>query len=352
MDADFHMTEQIWNVGPYMNDYWQDLLTGFHERDWYYDPFPDAGIMAPHALAGRTRTHEADTVASREDVYEGIDQLDVDRPLVNPGDALLNLSMVHHDGLAAEIARAYNRFFLEEIACEDFYGTMAIAGQDPARAAEEIDDVAGEDGVHGVYLPTGGLNPPLGDSRYDPIYAACESNDVPLFMHNTADGTMTSFPVQYDGLGRAMPNHAIAHPFQHMVNVSSILTRGVPERFDVDLVFQEGGLGWVPFLMHRLDEEYYAQREDAPLLEKRPSEYMREDFHYTTQPVEGLTNDPEYVCSIARMMNASETLMWSSDYPHHDFDHLVTVLRAFNREFTAEELTAIFGGNARELLES
>lgn len=349
VDADFHMTEQMDDIGPYLPDRWHHLLTGGGRFDGFYDPFPSSGVVPVHILSGRAQTHHPNAVRTTEDVREGMALFDTDAALVTPGDVMLDLSMVHHDELATALASAYNEFYLAEIADDSLLGAIAIAGQRPGRAAEEIEERAGDSAVAAAYLPTGGLNPPLGDGRYDPIYEACERYDLPLVMHSTASAPMLSFPRQFEGLNRAMANHAIAHPFQHIVNVVSMLTTGVPERYDVDFVFQESGLGWIPYYMHRLDEEYFAQREDAPLLEKPPSEYMKEDFYYTSQPVEGLQTAPKYVCSMARHMGAEGNLMWASDYPHHDFDHLDAILSTLNREFSMAELAEIFGGTAREV---
>jgi len=202
--------------------------------------------------------------------------------------------------------------------------------------------------VAAVFLPSGGVNPPLGDRRYDPIYEACERADLPLLLHNVAGGAMTSFPIQHQAFGRHMPTHVVAHPMQHMVNLSHMMTTGVPERFpDLRLVFQEAGLGWVPYLLNRLDYEFYGQRQDAPVLERPPSEYVDEQWYFTSQPVEGM-DKPGYVAQTIRLMG-EDNLMFASDYPHHDFDHADDLLRQLTGEFDREAIEAIFGGTATEV---
>ena len=42
---------------------------------------------------------------------------------------------------------------------------------------------------------------------------------------------------------------------------------------------------WVPFIMQRLDNEYMMRSSEAPLLKRKPSDYMREKY-FTTQPLE------------------------------------------------------------------
>jgi hypothetical protein len=51
---------------------------------------------------------------------------------------------------------------------------------------------------------------------------------------------------------------------------------GLRERFPgLDVVWIESGLAWIPFLMQRLDSEYMLGSSEAPLLQRRPSEYIR-----------------------------------------------------------------------------
>lgn len=354
VDSDFHLTEQTSDLMKYIESPWDKFLDGanpFDEDADFYDPFPDPGIMEPHIVTGRAEIFNPEAVRTPEDIIEGMELLNVDRPLLTPGAVILRLGLVHHDEIATALASACNQFMLDNIIDEgkNLTGTITIAGQNPVQAAEEIDDLADEPGMVGVYFPTAGVNPPLGDRKYDPIYDACERADLPLVMHGVGAGTMTSFPVQYEGFTRGLENHIIAHPFQHIVNITSMVTHGVPERFDIDLVCQESGIGWIPFLMRRFDHEYYQKRQDAPLLEKKPSEYLRNDFYYTSQPIEGTEEDPDYVCKMARLMGAEDCLMFASDYPHHDFDHSDSIFRVFAREFDRDELENIFGNTATEV---
>ncbi|MFI6040178.1 amidohydrolase family protein [Nocardia sp. NPDC051321] len=77
------------------------------------------------------------------------------------------------------------------------------------------------------------------------------------------------------------------------------------------------GLAWLPFLMQRLDHEFILRTSDAPLLRKMPSDYMR-GMYYTSQPLE--MPDPDLLQSTLKAIDAENTLMYSSDWPHWDFD--------------------------------
>ena len=356
VDADFHLTEQVSDFAPYLEEPYDRMLSGadpFDEDAEYNDPFPDPGITSQHIMTGRSQVFSPDAVRTVEDVEEGLELLGVDRPLITPGATVLKLGAVHDDDMAVAIARAFNEFALDRIADEsdDLEVPITIAGQRPVAAAEEIDDRRGESDVTCVFMPTAGVNPPLGHAWWDPVWEAIERADLPLVMHNGAGAnTLKSFPVQYDWFSKPFEDHVIAHPFQHIVNMVSIVVQGIPERYDVDLLFQEAGIGWVPYVAHRMDNEYNQRRQEAPLLTKRPSEYIFGDrFYYSSQPLEGHEGSPRYVQQMARMIGAADNLMWASDYPHHDFDHTDAVFRIFADEFEESELENIFGRTASRL---
>ena len=81
--------------------------------------------------------------------------------------------------------------------------------------------------------------------------------------------------------------HALGFPFFNILHVTNWVTNGLGERFPkLPVIWIEGGLAWVPFLMQRLDHEYMLRASEYPLLKKKPSDYMR-DMYYASQPMEG-----------------------------------------------------------------
>jgi hypothetical protein len=83
---------------------------------------------------------------------------------------------------------------------------------------------------------------------------------------------------------------------------------------------------------------------EAPLLRRLPSEYMRE-MYYTTQPIEN--NDLELLEMTLKKIHAETQLLFSSDYPHWDFNLPSTI---YDLPFLTEEAKRrILGGNAAEL---
>jgi predicted TIM-barrel fold metal-dependent hydrolase len=121
-----------------------------------------------------------------------------------------------------------------------------------------------------------------------------------------------------------------------------MLETAVPVRFPgVRFAFMEAGTGWVPWLANRLDKEYIERRREVPLLQERPSHYMR-SFFYGTQPIE----EPERSGDIVKqfdLFDGENTALFASDWPHHDFDHTQFV---FGLPFSPDARRKIMGLNA------
>ncbi|ESS06551.1 MAG: putative metal-dependent hydrolase [uncultured archaeon A07HB70] len=343
VDCDAHVTEHQSDLLPYLEGPMASALrTDVDDSYGYISSFyPSAGFLTPV----NTGKADATSVKTPADVREGMDLLDTDTVVLTPTQNLY-LGCVQHPELAAALGRAYNAWLLDTLVDPSAgrYGACVVAPQRPAEAAAEIDDRADEPGVCAVFLPSGGVNPPLGKRQYDPIYEAAERAGLPVMMHNAAGTMLLSFPNLFQGFDRYLSSHAPVHAMQHMTHLSSMLTTGVPERFDVDFVVQEAGIGWVPYFERRFDHEYRAKREDAPILEKLPSEYLRDQFYFTSQPVEG-TGDPDYVASMVELMGP-DRLLFSSDYPHLDFDHSAELFRAVRSRLGPDAARGVYGETA------
>ena len=136
---------------------------------------------------------------------------------------------------------------------------------------------------------------------------------------------------------------AFAHSVQSVL--TSLVFEGVFERFPkLKVILVEGGFAWVPPLMWRLDREWQRMKSEVPHVKRPPSEYVREHFWFTTQPIE----EPEtntHLLDTLRWIGA-DRLMFSTDYPHWDFDD---PRFAFKAPLTREEHRMIFRDNAKAL---
>jgi predicted TIM-barrel fold metal-dependent hydrolase len=121
---------------------------------------------------------------------------------------------------------------------------------------------------------------------------------------------------------------------------------GIPERFPkLKVMWIESGLAWVPFMIQRLDNEYKMRTSEAPMLKKLPGDYIR-DMYFSSQPMER-PDDLRDLETTFRMIKAETQLMYSSDYPHWDFDLPSTIYDLPFLDETAKR--NILGGNAIKL---
>jgi hypothetical protein len=83
---------------------------------------------------------------------------------------------------------------------------------------------------------------------------------------------------------------------------------------------------------------------EAPVLKKKPSDYMR-DMYYSSQLME-IQDRAAMECTF-RMIKAETQLLYSSDYPHWDFDLPSTI---YDLPFLSEQAKHnILGGTAARL---
>jgi predicted TIM-barrel fold metal-dependent hydrolase len=110
----------------------------------------------------------------------------------------------------------------------------------------------------------------------------------------------------------------LSFPHYNLIHMANWLINGLPERFPkLKVLWVEGGLAWIAFLMQRLDHEVMMRPSEAPGLKGLPSDYMRQ-MYYTSQPLERGNMALTRTCMEA--FNANTQLLFATDWPHWDFD--------------------------------
>jgi predicted TIM-barrel fold metal-dependent hydrolase len=274
-----------------------------------------------------------------------IDEFGVDYALFNPTSKLPGIPV---SDFAVAMMRGYNDWMLDTYldGYDDHYGLAGIAPQKPDKAAEEIDRLGDEDKIVGIYLRTSGPDKPLGDPSYDIIYEAAQNNNLAVGYHGGASDFPNDFNKQYQGVETFLSSHTLAHSWSQMLTLTSIIVQGVPEKFpELEFVFMEAGLGWAPYMMSRLNTEYKRRRSEAPLLEKTPEKYIREHCYFTQQPL-GDFDNPDDLAKTIDIIGA-DSIIFSTDYPHWDFDHPSVLDEMFQSNYnSSEDIKKVLNKNA------
>ncbi|MHA6801052.1 amidohydrolase family protein [Bounagaea algeriensis] len=247
-------------------------------------------------------------------VRRAMDSMSIDLQVVFP-QPMLEVGLHPSPSTATQLMMAYNRWFTETILPADgrIKTMLGLPFESPEASLRTIREYADHPGVIG-FLVTSQRSTGVYRNEYMPVYAELEERGMPIGFHagpNQGD-SMTST------MNRFLSAHAISFVTCNITHMTNWIVNGIPERFpNLKTIWIESGLAWVPFLMQRLDHEYLMRQSDAPLLTKLPSDYMRE-MYYTSQPLE--ITDMGLLEATFKAMDAEHTLMYSSDWPHWDFD--------------------------------
>ena len=88
------------------------------------------------------------------------------------------------------------------------------------------------------------------------------------------------------------------HATSLQASVTSLIMEGVFERYpELKIVLIEAGFGWMPALGWRLDKNWKRMKDEVPHLRMAPSEYLREHFWVSTQPMEE-PEEPDHVIDV------------------------------------------------------
>lgn len=276
-----------------------------------------AGVLRDDARAPDGSAPGADPAFTAQQLLDGNG---IDRAVLIGGE-VLGLGAMPDPDAAAMIASAYNQWLATTwFDADDRYrGYLVVGAQDPVLAAQEIRRAAEDERFVGVLLPLTGIL--MGLRHYYPIYEAANEVGIPVAVHpNSGEGIFRTSPPMAGGTPTYYVewHSGLSQVFQ--ANVISLVCHGVFERFpNLKVIVTEGGLGWIPDVMWRLDKNVKGLRDEVPWVRRLPSEYVVDHVRFTTQPLPEpkRRHHLHVLCEIAR---ADRTLMFSSDYPHWDFD--------------------------------
>ena len=238
----------------------------------------------------------------------------IDYQVVFPSGMLLLGMHPMHD-VEYHVSNAFNRWIIERIIPDEprLLCLLYLPFQSPELCVQLVEKYAHIPGVIG-FTVSGVRNNPVYHPPYMKLYRAIEATGKPLVFHTAYNWTDPSFAQ----LNRFGAMHALSFSHYCLIHLTNWLFNGLPDRFpNLKLMWVEGGLAWIPYLMQRLDHEVLMRPSEAPGLKRLPSEYIRE-MYFTSQPLE--RSNMKMLQATMETINAETQLLFASDWPHWDFD--------------------------------
>ncbi|HEY3723065.1 MAG TPA: amidohydrolase family protein [Acidimicrobiia bacterium] len=213
--------------------------------------------------------------------------------------------------LALAMVRAWNDWMIDEWCAaypERFIPQTLIPLWDLSAAVQEIERCADKGSRAVLFVenphPLGLPSFPTGHWR--PVFEACNATGLPLSMHiGTSSGLIRPSPESNPSVGIALCG------INSMSALGDLIFSGVFNGLpDCRVALSEGGAGWVPYVLERLDYTWKRSRYEGLANEVLPSEVFAAHV---------------WVCMISdeyalrnRDLIGIDKIMWEADFPHND----------------------------------
>ncbi|HEY8695028.1 MAG TPA: amidohydrolase family protein [Chloroflexota bacterium] len=295
--------------------YRERLPEGFRHRQWIYpmdafDRFQN-GTIKKGPVTPQDNLRDNDT--------EGIDL-----QIIYPTGGLF-LSRVRDHDFAIELAKAYNDWLYDWCAIDRkrLRGVANVPLHVDVKAAiREMERAVGQLGAVGVMVNTFDRGRNVAHPDFWPFYEECARQGVAVSFHASGSDTM-------DIVGHFqtfLEIHTVSHAPEQLIACTAVIYSGLLEKYqDLRVAFLEAGIGWAPFWMEHMDEEYEFREFDAPLLTAKPSEYMAGGRVFISCEPE------EKTLRYATEFFPEDNVLYASDYPHWDGNFPETVSTLANR---------------------
>ena len=218
--------------------------------------------------------------------------------------------------LALLCVKAYNDYQVEEW-CAGSGGRLVpliiIPLWDPVLAAEEVFRNAAR-GVHAVCfseLPSRLGLPSIHDAsgHWDPFFAACDETSTVINMHIGSSSQMPSTSPDAPAAVGSSLTHINAE-----LSMADWLMSGLFEKYkNLKVAYSEGQIGWIPYLLHRMDVVWDENRGWGGVADKvpnPPSSYFKDHVYGC------FFDDPAGLALIDQI--GEDNITYESDYPHSD----------------------------------
>jgi predicted TIM-barrel fold metal-dependent hydrolase len=261
--------------------------------------------------------HYDDMIPSAFDVHARLEAMDEDgvhAQLIFPtfprfgGAKFINAK---DKDLALACVEAYNDWMIDEwcaAAPERFIPQVIVPLWDVSLAVTEMERTAGKGARSVAFVenpyPLGLPSFPTG--HWSPVFAAAEALDLVLSIHiGTSGSLIKSSPEAPPSVGIALCGVNSMLALSELTLSDAIV--GYPS---LRIALSEGGAGWVPYVLERLDYTWERSRYEGVQQEMRPSDLYRRSF-WTCIVADRVAVDNRAEIGV-------DKLMFESDFPHND----------------------------------
>ncbi len=244
--------------------------------------------------------------------------------------------------MASAVNRWLDETWLSKYNTENRYiGSISVSVEDPVGAAREIDKWGGHPGFRQVAVSHYGPRP-FGHPMYDPIWEAAARHDLPVSIHFKGGATQPLGWTSTGPLQFFVEYHSLIAPMAYATHMASFICNGVLDRHPrLQFLFLEGGFLWYRPFIDRMTRHWRKTSKEFST-GRTPLQYVLDHFRFATQPIEEAT-DPQHIATLFEEANAGDLLMFSSDYPHYDYD---PPGKALPRSLDDDVKRKILAGNA------
>lgn len=256
--------------------------------------------------------------------------------------------------LALACVRAWNDFQVDEwcASAPDRLIPMGILPTwDPQLAASEVERLA-QIGTRAVSFPDSPV--PLGlpsfhhTTHWEPLWDALEAEDIPVCLHFGSGGYVPGFSFANPSPQDSAPFAVAIATFSTnlMWSTADLVFSGMLQRHpNLKFMLSEGGIGWIPYLLERLDYTWERHRWYQNISRTdRPSDLFRKHIW-------GCFIDDVHGVSSREAIGIDRILI-EVDYPHSDSNWPNSRKRIAENlvEVNDDDVHRIVELNARELL--
>jgi predicted TIM-barrel fold metal-dependent hydrolase len=336
VDVDVHERAALEELVPYLQPQWRRYITEYGwqpERLLPYAQPTAGGLDRADAKLPDGRPGGSDLGLVRAQL---LDLYDIDTAILT---GWLNASALGAGWpeFKTALMSAYNDWQVQTWLERDsrLVGSVHVNAHDPAGAAREIDRMGPHPRIVQAMLYVG--DRPFGDPFYEPLFAAAARQGLVVGIHHSENS-----PTALGHHRRVAEWHTLVSQV-FMSQTVSLVFNGVFDRHpELRVTMIEGGFSWVPHIMWRSDQQWRELRSEVPWLRRPPSEVIREHVRFATQPIEEMT--ARQLLGLIEQMESDELILFSSDYPHWDFD---SPLHSLPSGLPQELMRRILADNAR-----